>query len=218
MRFTFAIAWRNLWRNPVRSGLTTFGMALAVVMVMWMVSYSGGMYGQIYDVFINQRLGHVQVHHPDYPGRGVMHDTLGDAATLLDQLDALPESTATTGRLMAFGLVGSDKTSTGGKLMGIDPVREESVTRLGTRIREGRMLSAETPGEAIVGIQLAKELEITVGGEVIVILQAADGSMANELYNVVGVAKTGDGMMDKGGIWVHLAALQELLEAPGTGR
>ena len=34
MRFTFAIAWRNLWRNPVRSGLTTFGMALAVVMVM----------------------------------------------------------------------------------------------------------------------------------------------------------------------------------------
>ncbi len=214
MRYTFSIAWRNLWRHPVRSGLTAFGMSVAVVMVMWMVSYMGGMYGQIYDVLIDQKLGHVQVHHPDYPGRSLMHDTLPDGEALLASVDALPESVAATGRLTGFGLVGSEKTSTGGKLVGIDVAREDAVTNLSSRVREGRLFDPEVPGEAVVGIKLAEELEIEVGGEVIAILQAADGSMANELYSVVGIVKTGDALLDRGGIWLDLAALQETLALP----
>ncbi len=214
MRFTLAIAWRNLWRNPVRSGLTGFGMAVAVVMVMWMVSYMEGMYGQIYDVLIDQKLGHVQIHHPDYPGRSLMHDTLPDGAALLAAVEALPESVSATGRLTGFGLVGSAETSTGGKLVGVDVAREDAVTNLSARVRQGRLFTAGALNEAVIGIKLAEELKVDLGGEVVVILQAADGSMANELYGVVGIAKTGDGMMDRGGVWVDLAGLQELLALP----
>ncbi len=211
---TFKLAWRNLWRRPVRSGLTAGGMSIAIVMVMWMVSYMGGMYGQIYDVLIDQKLGHVQVHHPDYPGRSAMHDTVGDAAGVLAEVNALPESVAATGRLLAFGLVGSAETSTGGRLMGIDPAAEDSVTGLARRVKQGKMVAAGAPREAVVGVTLAEELEVGVGDEVVVILQAADGSMGSELYDVVGVARTGDGMMDRAGLWVDLAGLQELLVLP----
>jgi putative ABC transport system permease protein len=214
MRYTFSIAWRNLWRHPARSGLTAFGMSVAVVMVMWMVSYMEGMYGQIYDVLIDQKLGHVQIHHPDYPGRSLMHDTLADGDALLAAVEALPESVAATGRLTGFGLVGSEETSTGGKLVGIDVAREDAVTNLSSRIREGRLLTPGVFGEAVIGIKLAEELEVAVGGEVIAILQAADGSMANELYNVVGIVKTGNAMLDRGGVWVDLTALQETLALP----
>lgn len=214
MRFTFAVAWRNLWRHPVRSGLTASGMSIAVIMVMWMVSYMGGMYGQIYDVMINQKLGHVQIHHPDFPGRHLMHDTLADADALLTAVEALSETVGATGRLTAFGLVGSSETSTGGKLVGIDPVTEHAVTGLDERVRQGRMFTPGAANEAVIGLQLAEELKLEVGGEVVVILQAADGSMANELYSVVGIAKTGDGMLDRGGVWVDRTALQELLALP----
>jgi len=189
-------------------------MSIAIVMVMWMVSYMGGMYGQIYDVLIDQKLGHVQVHHPDYPGRSAMHDTVGDAAGVLAEVNALPESVAATGRLLAFGLVGSAETSTGGRLMGIDPAAEDSVTGLARRVKQGKMVAAGAPREAVVGVTLAEELEVGVGDEVVVILQAADGSMGSELYDVVGVARTGDGMMDRAGLWVDLAGLQELLVLP----
>ncbi len=214
MRYTLAIAWRNLWRNRVRSGLTAAGMAISVMMVLWMVSYMEGMYGQIYDVLIDQKLGHVQIHHEDYPGRALIHDTLADGAALVERVEALPESVGATGRLTGFALVGSEETSTGGKLVGIQPDREQGVTNLGERVREGRLLEAGVTNEAVIGIQLAEELEVGLGGEVIVILQAADGSMANELYNVVGIAKTGDALLDKGGVWVDLGGLQELLALP----
>jgi len=186
-------------------------MAIAVAMCMWMVSYSAGMYGQIYDVLIDQKLGHVQVHHPDYPGRKVMHDTLEGGEELLAGLEALPGSTAVTGRLTAYGLIGSDETSAGGKLLGVDPARENAVTHLDERVRQGRMFAAGVPGEAVIGVGLADELEVGVDGTVVVIGQAADGSMANDLYTIVGVAKTGDAAMDRGGLWIDLPAAQELL-------
>ncbi|HCP45164.1 MAG TPA: hypothetical protein DIU15_03935, partial [Deltaproteobacteria bacterium] len=49
------------------------------------------------------------------------------------------------------------------------------------------------------------------GDEFVFLGQAADGSMANELLQVVGTYSTGVDQMDRAGAYVHLADLQRLL-------
>jgi ABC-type lipoprotein release transport system permease subunit len=214
VRTLIAIAWRNLWRHKRRSLITATAMAVAVAMCMSLIAFTDGMYRKMEEIMVDQQLGHVQVHHPDYPGSRQLLDTVPNAAATLHTIVATEGAVGATGRLNGFALLGSDKTSTGAALQGVDPARELPLTHVDQRIVEGRYLAEAPAHEIVMGSGLADELELGVGDEVVAFTQASDGSLGNELYTVVGLSSTGNAAMDKGGAWLHLADLQELLVLP----
>jgi len=85
---------------------------------------------------------------------------------------------------------------------------------LAKRVTEGEYLSDAPAHEVLLGFRLAEELEVGLGDEVVVVTQASDGSMGNDLYKVRGVVKTGATALDRSGVWMHIADLQELLVLP----
>lgn len=212
MAFLFQVAWRNLWRQGRRSLITASAMAIGVALCMFMTAFADGMYVKMFDVLVSQKLGHAQVHHPDYPRTKILHDTIPDGDALLAEIDALPETEAATARLFSYGLLASSETSTGGQLLGVQAEREQKVRDIDSDIVEGSFDISE--GRAVVGKGLAKTLEIGVGDELIVIVQAADGSMGNELYEVSGVFSTGAAALDRAGAFVSLEALQQVAALP----
>jgi len=214
VRTLVAIAWRNLWRHKRRSLITATAMAVAVAMCMSLIAFTDGMYGKMFEIMVGQQLGHVQVHHPDYPAGKKLLDTIPDAQATLGAIEAAPGALGATGRLNGFALLGGAKMSTGAQLQGIEPARELPLTHIDQRIIEGRFLGDEANLEVVVGVGLAEELDIGVGDEVVGFTQSADGSLGNELYTVVGLSSTGNAAMDKGGAWMHLHDLQELLVLP----
>ncbi len=214
MQFLVSVAWRNLWRHRWRSLLTASAMAVGVAMCMASMCFQDGMFAQIFNVMVEQRLGHVQVHHPEYPATRVLHETLPEARDLVGQVDALAGTEVVSPKLNGFALVGGEKKSAGAMLVGIEPARTKSVANLDERVVEGRYLSDDAASEVIVGHKLFEDLEIALGDAVVVVTQAADGSLGNVLYDVVGVFKTGDAQMDRAGAYVHLADLQQLLVLP----
>lgn len=209
MRFFIAVAWRNLWRNKRRSLITAVAMAFGVAMSMATVAFNDGMFEQVFEVMVEQQLGHVQVHHPEYPAKRVQHDTLEDGNALLTAIEAQPDTRAASPRLNGFGLVGGERRSAGAMLVGIDPVREARVSPVATRLKQGTYL--EQPGQILLGQQLAEELEVTLGEEIVVVTQAADGTTGNALFTVSGTYKSGDAQMDRAGAYLHLDELQDLL-------
>ena len=214
MSTLIAIAWRNLWRHKRRSLITATAMAVAVAMCMSLIAFTDGMYGKMFEIMVDQQLGHVQIHHPDYPGTRQLLDTIPEAEATIAHIEKAQGAVGATGRLNGFALLGGSKKSTGAQLQGLEPGRELPLTHVDDRIVEGRYLAAEPAREIVIGIGLAEELELGVGDEVVGFTQSADGSLGNELYTVVGLSSTGNAAMDKGGAWVHLADLQELLVLP----
>lgn len=212
MRFYLSVAWRNLFRQSRRTFITAAALAVGAAMCMAMWAWSAGMMAQMYDLMVTQQMGHVQVHHVDYPTSHVLYDTVGGARERLARLDAVPEVRASTARLIAFGLVGTETTSVGARIVGVDPAREDAATGIRARMEAGAFL-APSPGKipAVLGRKLARKLEVGVGDEVVMITQAADGSLANELFTVVGIARTGNAAMDRAGVYVPLDTLQTAL-------
>lgn len=208
------MAWRNLWRHARRSLITASAMAVGIALCMALISVTDGTYVLMFDILVDQQLGHVQVHDPEYPEQRSLYETLHDADARLAAIDALPATDAATGRLVGYALLGGAERSIGGQLTGVVPAREAKATKLATKIARGAWLDETAQGQIVVGIGVAEELDVDVGGEVVVVTQAADGSMGNALYRVVGVAKTGVTALDRGGAWVHLRDLQELLVLP----
>jgi len=219
-----AVAWRNLWRQGRRTWLTASAMAVGMALCMGMIAMTDGMYVQMVDVLVGQNLGHVQVHHPDYPGKKSMYDTIHDVDPLLANMDEQPHMESATARLFAHGLAvgggssggaAEDESAVGARLMGVHPEREHAVTHIGDRISEGRFIESGGQSEAVIGVKLADTLSIGVGDEILVMTQAADGSLANDFWTVVGIAKTGSSGLDRSGIWVDLPDLQAFLALDG---
>jgi ABC-type lipoprotein release transport system permease subunit len=210
MGFYGSIAWRNLWRHKRRSLITATAMAVGVAVVMATLTMSDGMYTDMFEILVEQRLGHVQVHHPDYPGRGQLHDSLQSRAALLAEIDALDGTVAASPVLQVVALVGGKNLSTGGRLVGVDPARDRMVSPTHRRIVDGDYLSNAANKEILLGHRLAQEIEVDLGDEVVVLTQAADGSTGNDLFIVVGLVRTGDPSIDNGGGFVHIADAEEL--------
>lgn len=208
------LAWRNLWRHARRSLITATAMAVGIALCMALIAITDGTYVLMFDVLVEQQLGHVQVHDPDYPEKRTLYETLHDADARLAAIDALPDTEAATGRLVGYALIGGAETSVGGQILGVIPRRENAASPIVEKVTDGEWLSDEPSGRIVLGAGLAEDLRVGVGGEVVVVTQAADGSMGNALYTVQGIVKTGSTALDKGAAYLHLRDLQELLVLP----
>jgi ABC-type lipoprotein release transport system permease subunit len=156
----------------------------------------------------------VVVQHPEYPTRRRLYDTLPRASEALARLDEVEGLEVAAPRLMGFGLVGGRRSSAGGQLVGVLPERESRVTGIDQRLSSGQWLASEPSHKAVIGVRLAEELQLAVGDELVVMTQSADGSLGNALFTVSGVFRSGQTALDRSGVMVHLADLQELLVLP----
>jgi ABC-type lipoprotein release transport system permease subunit len=208
------IAWRNLWRHARRSLITAAAMAVGVAFCMAMLAITDGMYAKMFEVMVEQSLGHVQVHDPAFPGKRSMYATMKGADETLARLDALPGTAAATGRLLGFGLLGGERKSTGGQLLGVIPAREAATTPVARRVVAGSWLGEAPAAEIVLGDGIANDLGLGVGDEVVVVTQASDGSLGNALYTIRGIVRTGSVAIDDGSGFVHLDDLRALLVLP----
>ena len=65
--------------------------------------------------------------------------------------------------------------------------------------------------EAVIGKGLAKIVSATIGSEIVIVSQGADGSIANDVYKIVGIVESGDDITDRVGCYLHIDDAQELL-------
>ncbi len=156
----------------------------------------------------------------DYlPDRSVYDTIGGDEALELDPFRAITRKhgfEVVTPRVYGFALLSTGDRSVGGELLGIDPVQELRLSTLLKGLVEGRSLGPVAARELLLSSGLATELQASVGSEIAAVTQAADGSMGNELYQVVGIIRTGLALLDRSLAVLHVSDLQDLLALTST--
>jgi ABC-type lipoprotein release transport system permease subunit len=96
----------------------------------------------------------------------------------------------------------------------INLAREGGVTEIYQHILAGRWLAEDDPEGVVIGRKLAQVLGVVVGSEVIIVGQAADGSMANEIFRVRGILKSASDNIDRGGFFLVEDTFRSLLAMP----
>jgi len=211
MTVWFTLAWRNLWRQKRRSLITASAMAVGVALSMSLICLNDGTYAKLFEVMVERNLGHIQVHHPDYPAKRSPHDTIEHGSTVIAGMRATEGVRQVSVRVHGAGLVGGESRSEGVQLLGVDPEAEAAVTSLDEQVDQGAYLDPSAPGEILLGEGLFETLELSLGDQVVAMTQASDGSIGNALYTVRGTVNTGSVGMDRAGVYLLLSDLQELL-------
>ncbi len=214
------IGFRNLARNRWRSGLTLGGIALSVAFMVWILGFMEGWMGEMIRGATAVETAQVQVHTQDFADNPRVYRSFPLDEALLDRVTSTEGVTAVSPRLKLNGLVGHEQKSVVGRIMGVDPILEVATTPVGDALVEGRWLSKEPaplpgPREAVVGSTMARQLGIGPGDELVVFLEAADGSLGNDLLQVVGTVRTGNTAMDRMTVFMHMKDAQFLAALEG---
>lgn len=210
----WTIGWRNIGRNRGRTFITAAALAGGYFSIVVIVGLSRGVVAEMIGNGTDLMSGQLQVHAPDYLPDKSIYETLGGAnRAAIDSLIAIVESDpaieAAAPRVYAGGLIGSDDHTVPGVLMGIDVEREPRVSRI-VRLASGRLPRAGA-NEAVLGAEMARQLDVTIGSELVVVAPSMDGSMGNDLFTIVGLYDTGIVAVDATTVLLSLEALQVLI-------
>ena len=212
---TLKIAFRNIFRQKRRTILTALAMIVGFTLSSVFIGWSDGAYSDIIEMFTKNRIGHIQVHQRGYLDKPSLYKTMDDYESVGETIGRVKGVAAWTPRVYSAGLGSVGEKSTAVQIIGVDAALEVEATQFDKKIIDGRKFSVQPAREAVLGKGLARVLSATVGGEIVIVSQGADGSIANEQYEIVGIAETGDDITDRTACYLHIGGAQELLVLEG---
>lgn len=215
MNVDVKMAWRNIWRNPRRSILTMTAIAFACLLLVFMLSFQFGSYDTMINSAVKIHTGHLQVQAKGYQDKRTMRLVVPDPGAIGSILEKTPGIDAYTYRANAFSLVSSEERTYGVVVIGIDPAREANVSTLKKVIRQGSYLSEGDTNQALLGELLAKNLQVGLGDELVVIGQGRDGSVAATVVEVKGTYNSGQDEFDRSSIHIPLKHFQDVYAMRG---
>ncbi len=209
------LAIRNLLRNRWRSGLTLAAVAVAVGVMVWTLGFYEGWIQQMVRGATAVKTTQAQIHTAGYiEAPRVYHSFHMDDHRLRRILQA-PDVQAISPRVELAGLIGNEERSQVARFLGVRPENEAAATPITEAVIEGRWLAGTppeypAPREVVLGEGVARQLRVGIGAELVVFLEAADGSLGNELLEVVGIVRTQNTEIDRMTGYLHISDAQYL--------
>ncbi|MFN8258335.1 MAG: FtsX-like permease family protein [Bacteroidales bacterium] len=157
----WSIAWKNIWRNKIRSLVVIISISLGLFGGTMAVGIMTGWIQQRIESAIYNEISHVQIHQPDYMLNEELHYTIPDFNKIKSVLDTLTGVKAWSPRAKTFVMAQSDWAATGLSIKAFDKNMEENVSKIKDCLIEGDYFLKESKTPAIIiGSKAAEDLKL----------------------------------------------------------
>ena len=207
-----SIASRSVLRNWRRTLVTTLAMGFSGFIMTLFAALMAGMLQTSERNAVAMNLGDIQIHAEGYRDDPDLYNRIDNTADLVNKLQQA--GFHATQRIYGFGLAAAGSTSAGVQMRGVNLKNEATVTQVHKHVMQGQWLADSDPMGVVIGRKLARTLGVRPGDEVIIIGQATDGSMANDLYTVRGILKSIGEEVDRAGFFMVERSFRELMVLP----
>jgi putative ABC transport system permease protein len=212
--YLLKFSYRNLFRVPKRTIIMILSLSFGCGFIIWDLNFANSGSREIMKDFLAQYAGQYHITNPEYydaqnKKQFDLYKTMTD-----DDLEDKSLIEKSTKRVNAPVFISGEKKTLGVLLTGLEVAKEQKLSTLYTAITVGKFLNKDASKEIILGKKLAQRINVNVGEEVAVIGQALDGSIANDLFKVVGFLDFGGGDLEESLAFTQLSSAQELLAMP----
>lgn len=210
--FILQLAWKNLWRNRVRSMITIAAIFFAVLLSVLTNSFKSGIFDNLVKNLVGLYSGYLQVHQKGYWDNQILDNSLETSAGLVKKLLANKNVSAVSARLESFALASSGEITKGCLVIGIQPQEEDKITRPASKLVQGDYLHPHDKG-VLVAEGLLKRTKLQVNDTIVLLGQGFHGSTAAGKYPIRGVLRFGLTDINDKLIYMPLPLAQELYGA-----
>ncbi|TAL60223.1 MAG: ABC transporter permease [Bacteroidetes bacterium] len=210
------VAWRNIWRHKIRSGVVILSIAVGLWAGAFMVAFSWGMYDQYMRETVETQISHLQLHHPLFEDDHEVQYYMSEAAAVKKRIGNRKEELAFTARTVSSGMVSSPSTASGVTIYGIFPEEEDKVTKLASRIVEGKYLDSAGRNPVLIGEKLAKKLKVKLKNKIILTFQDTSGEIVAGAFRIAGTYRSKNTRLDEMNVYVRSSDLNRMLNTEGA--
>lgn len=206
------LAWKNIWRNPMRSGVIIISVLLGVWAGLFIIGFSNGLNEQRLKNSLNNYTGHFQIHTNAYLDDKITGHYLPQHDELFSRLKNEKNIIAWSPRVVLSGLVSSPHGSYGASVLGVKAEHEQNFNNIHKKLVQGDFLhdSLQVRNPVVIGKKLAKRLNVKMKSRIVINCQGFDENLA-AAFKVVGIYKSGNSSFDERHIYVNAGDLHELL-------
>lgn len=205
------LSWKNVWRNPVRSGV----VVIAVILGTWAGIFSSAlMSGLSYQYIKNQletSVANIQIHEASFNEENLPSYFIPNPDSLALRLKEYPFVTNISERSVVNGLASSPSNTYGVTIKGIDRSADSTVSNLHTYIESGNYLETPDRNPVMIGSKLAKRLDVTLRSRMVLNFQDIEGNITASAFRVAGIFKTPNAIFDEQNVFVRSTDLDRLL-------
>jgi putative ABC transport system permease protein len=202
MSILLNIAWKNIWRNRLRSLIIMSATSLGIFAGLVLISFSKGMTEQRIDSALKTEISHIQFHQPDFIAQDDINLLIHSADSIENILASNEMISGCTCRILLNSIVSSAETGTNVKVTGIDPEKEKTVTDLYKHIVEGDYFEKGKVNPLIMSQNMAEKLKIRLNSKVVLQIQDLSGNISPVAFRITGLYKTNNSAWDEFNIFV----------------
>lgn len=219
MRFLLKLAFRNLFRNKLRTSVSIFAIAFSVMIVVFARGYIVGMIDSIAAEHIQYNSGHIKIVASEYkqqerllplnyPVDGFNGEGLNGMTA---DLKGINKVEMVIPRLKFGAMVSADQDLVSMSGWGVNPTQETTFTKIQDYLVEGRM---SQPGrmEVVMGTALLNKINRRVGDKVTILFNTAFGSANGATFRIVGRLESGIKLLNEVVFYLPLDQAQRLLD------
>ena len=203
------LAWKNIWRNKVRSAILITAIALGIWALIFLNGLTVGMVNGYVESAINNRTSHLQIHTPEYDKEKEISHFFNDQK-LQSYLNEVDFVTDFSSRIVVDGMISSAHSSKGVILYGIDESAENNVTGLDDKIVSGNPLGSEFTNAILISTSLADKLGVKVRSKVVINFQNRHGEVTAAAFRIAGLIRNVSGKADEMKAYTRREDLQKL--------
>ena len=196
------MAWRNVWRYRRRSLLTVLTIALGLAFDILMRGIGDGFHEQMVDNSVRAGIGHIEIHRSGYQHDPALLKTLPKLSLLEQVVPRTPHLRGYSFRVLGDGLASTAENSSGVRIIGIVPDAERRVSTIDRAVIAGQFLNERMSRPVLIGERLSQSLGARLDDKIVLLVQAADGSMGAQLFRVAGIFRSGSPDLDRGVVYL----------------
>jgi len=197
-----SIAWKNIWRNRVRSGVIISAITIGMFAGVFTATFYKGWINQRLEAGVETEVSHIQIHHPEFGENFELKNSIPEGNKLANDISREEFVNGVSARMVAQAMIASSETGTGVKILGIDPEKEKTVTNLYTKIPVGQYFEGVKRNPILIGKKLAEKLKVKLHSKLVITLQDSQGHLTNEAFRVCGIYSVGNGMFEEMNVFV----------------
>ncbi len=218
MNLVLLLALRSLMRNRRRSAIALSAVGFGVAALIVAGGFVDSLLVKLREDTIHSQLGHIQIRDPRFSDLGLTkpykHLLPTDEASM-DPITRLSGVRVVTPRLALSGLVSVGETTLSFTAHAIDPAKEVPLGR-GLAITAGTTLLPDDQDAVILGEGLAANLGVKPGDKVVLLVNAANGTLSGSEFVVRGTFTSISKLYDDTGLRLPITAAQRLLRVNGA--
>lgn len=208
------MAWRNIWRNKMRSMIIISSIAFGLFAGIAVLSLYKGLMDSRIKTVIYSETGHIQIHAPRFKEDYDPVYFIPNGNRVVQQIKTIPGIKLVIPRSITTGMLSTATGSAGVQINGVIPTLEYEGSSLKEKIIEGKGFSKNLKNEVLIGKKLADKMKLKLRSRLVLTFTDTAGNIVSGAFKIKGIYRSDNSSLDEKNVYVHLQDLNSLL---GTG-